>query len=79
MTDRTEPVPAREARPSADMCCPDDRPGFLRPAHEVTGISAHEGSCADSGQVFGLAGTFAGLPADSYWPSLPRPGRAQCV
>ncbi|KOU79093.1 hypothetical protein ADK93_34730 [Streptomyces sp. XY58] len=51
-----------------------------RPAHEVTGISARDGSRTGNGQVFGLAGTPAGLPAGTYWPSLPRTVlRSQCV
>lgn len=53
---------------------------YRRPAHEATGVSAHDGSHAGNGQVFGLAGTPAGLPAGTYWPSLPRTSfRSQCV
>lgn len=40
-------------------------------------MSEREWSRAGNGQVFGLAGVSAG--ADSYWPSLPRSGRIQCV
>ncbi|CAM5332833.1 hypothetical protein SAVIM40S_04104 [Streptomyces avidinii] len=43
-------------------------------------MAACERSRAGNGQVFGLAGTPAGLPAGTYWPSLPRTVvRSQCV
>ncbi len=48
-----------------------------RPAHEVTGISAYEWSCAGNGQVFGLAGTSA---RDGFLLAVAsRIGRIQCV